>query len=95
VDRFDREVGLGLLRSLHFNDSQTPLGSNRDRHAPVGKGELGEDGCAAFLSSPAFDDLPCILETPAEGDERGGPGRDQIELMERLRERGRSARGLA
>jgi deoxyribonuclease-4 len=95
VERFDAEVGLKLLRSLHFNDSQQPLGSNRDRHAPVGKGELGEDGCAAFLSAPAFDGLPCILETPAEGDERGGPGRDQIELMMRLRDRGRKARGLA
>ena len=95
VEEFDGAVGLRLLHSPHFNDSQTPLGSNRDRHAPVGRGELGEDGCAAFLSSPAFDGLPCILETPAKGDERGGPGRDQIELMARLRERGRKARGLA
>ncbi len=94
VAQFDAEVGLRLLRSLHFNDSQQPLGSNRDRHAAVGRGEIGEDGCAAFLSAPAFDDLPCILETPAEGDERGGPGRDQIELMIELRERGRKARGL-
>jgi deoxyribonuclease-4 len=94
VRQFDEEVGLKLLRSLHFNDSMTPLGSNRDRHAPVGKGELGEKGCAAFLSAPAFDGLPCILETPAEGDDRGGPGRDQIELMIKLRKRGRKARGL-
>ena len=95
VEQFDREVGLGLLRSLHLNDSQTPLGSNRDRHAAVGKGEMGEDGCAAFLSSPAFDGLACILETPGDDQkERGGPGRDQIELMMRLRERGRTARGL-
>jgi len=96
LERFDAEVGLKLLRSLHLNDSQQPLGSNRDRHAAVGKGEMGEDGCAAFLSAPAFDGLPCILETPGDDQtERGGPARDQIELSMALRERGRKARGLA
>jgi deoxyribonuclease-4 len=94
LERFDAEVGLDQLRSLHLNDSLQPLGSNRDRHAPVGKGEMGEDGCAAFLSAPAFDDLPCILETPGDGDPPGGPAREQIELTEKLRERGREARGL-
>jgi deoxyribonuclease IV len=94
LERFDAEVGLEKLRSLHLNDSLQPLGSNRDRHAPVGKGEMGEDGCAAFLSAPAFDDLPCILETPGDGDPPGGPAREQIELTEKLRERGRKARGL-
>jgi deoxyribonuclease IV len=92
--QFDEEVGLKLLRSLHLNDSLQPLGSNRDRHAAVGKGELGEDGCAAFLSAPAFDGLPCILETPGDGDPPGGPAREQIELTAKLRERGRKARGL-
>lgn len=92
--RFDAEVGLEKLRSLHLNDSLQPLGSNRDRHAPVGQGEMGEDGCAAFLSAPAFDSLPCILETPGDGDPPGGPAREQIELTETLRTRGRKARGL-
>jgi deoxyribonuclease IV len=95
IERFDKEVGLKLLRSLHLNDSQQPLGSNRDRHAAVAKGEMGEDGCAAFLSAPAFDGLPCILETPGDDrKQRGGPARDQIELTMKLRERGRKARGL-
>jgi deoxyribonuclease IV len=94
LQRFDEEVGLKLLRSLHLNDSLQPLGSNRDRHAAVGKGELGEKGCAAFLSAPAFDGLPCILETPGDGDPPGGPAREQIELTEKLRKRGRKARGL-
>jgi deoxyribonuclease IV len=95
LERFDAEVGLEKLRSLHLNDSLQPLGSNRDRHAPVGKGEMGDDGCAAFLSAPAFDHLPCILETPGDGDPPGGPAREQIELTEKLRERGRKARGLS
>jgi deoxyribonuclease IV len=92
IERFDAELGLKLLRSLHLNDSQQPLGSNRDRHASVAKGELGEKGCAAFLSAPAFDGLPCILETSGDGDPPGGPAREQIELTMALRERGRKAR---
>jgi deoxyribonuclease-4 len=54
---------------------------------------MGEDGCAAFLSAPAFDGLPCILETPGDDQtERGGPARDQIELTIALRERGLAQR---
>ena len=85
-----RELGAGRVRSLHLNDSKTPLGSNRDRHANVGTGELGEKGCAAFLSAPGIQRLPCVLETP--GEKREGPGPAEIELARRLRERGRSAR---
>jgi deoxyribonuclease-4 len=67
LDEFDKVVGLDRLGSLHVNDSVTPLGSNRDRHAPLGEGELGAEGCTAFLSEPRFDGLPCIFEGPGMG----------------------------
>ncbi|MGK2936808.1 MAG: deoxyribonuclease IV [Solirubrobacteraceae bacterium] len=86
MDDFDAAVGLGRLGSLHLNDSQTPLGSNRDRHANIGEGELGEEGCAAFLSEPGFASLPVILETP--GENRSGPTAEELALCHRLRERG-------
>ncbi len=85
-----RKLGRGRIRSLHLNDSQTPLGSNRDRHANLGEGELGEQGCASFLSAPALGGLPCILETP--GEKRSGPGKREVALAMRLRERGIAAR---
>jgi deoxyribonuclease-4 len=85
-----RKLGRGTVRSLHLNDSQTPLGSNRDRHANVGKGELGRNGCAAFLSAPSLQKLPCILETP--GEKREGPGRKEVALAKRLRDQGIAAR---
>ena len=88
LDDFDAEVGLGRLHSLHLNDSQVGLGSNRDRHAVVGQGELGDDGCAVFLSEPRFADLPCILETPDPDLE--GPA--EMERCAELRERGAAAR---
>jgi deoxyribonuclease-4 len=90
LDAFDRTVGLPRLGSLHLNDSQTPLGSNRDRHANVGEGELGERGCTAFLSEPRFDTLPCVLET--QGPEHQGPSAEEIALCRRLRQRGQAAR---
>jgi deoxyribonuclease-4 len=80
------KVGLERLGSLHLNDSQTPLGANRDRHANIGAGELGESGCMAFLATPAFQDLPCVLETP--GENRSGPTREEIQLAVKLREQG-------
>jgi deoxyribonuclease-4 len=85
-------VGTNRLGSLHLNDSQTPLGSNVDRHANIGAGELGEDGCAVFLSEPRFEQLPLILETP--GPNRTGPTSEEIALTHELRERGLRARGV-
>jgi deoxyribonuclease-4 len=90
LDQFDHAAGLKRLHSLHLNDSQTPLGSNRDRHADVGEGELGERGCAAFLSEPRFEQLPCVLETP--GPDRQGPTRDEIAFCHTLRKRGKASR---
>ncbi len=86
-----RKLGRGTIRSLHLNDSQTPLGSNRDRHANVGAGELGRKGCGAFLSAPSLQKLPCILETP--GENREGPSRKEVALAVRLRDKGIAARG--
>lgn len=88
-----RKIGLKRIGSLHLNDSQTPLGANRDRHANIGEGELGVDGCEAFLSAPAFQGLPCVLETP--GENRSGPTREEIELAMRLHKQGLSKRKQA
>ena len=85
VDEFDAVVGLDRLGSLHLNDSQTPLGSNVDRHADPGDGHLGREGCAAFLSEPRFEDLPCVLEL-------NGPEKKDIDLAREMREEGRAAR---
>jgi len=83
-------VGLERLGSLHLNDSATPLGSHRDRHANIGTGEIGRRGCAVFLSEPRFDGLPCVLETP--GPRHSGPTKEEIALARRLRTQGRTAR---
>jgi len=91
VDDLDRLVGLDRLRALHVNDSAVPQGANRDKHASIGKGEMGRKGIATFLSEPRFEDLPATLETP--GPDKQGPDRKEIRLTKRLREQGIEARG--
>jgi len=86
LDDFEATVGLERLGSLHLNDSATPLGSNVDRHADPGEGHLGREGCAAFLSEPRFDGLPCVLEL-------NGPEKHHIDFARELREEGLAARG--
>ena len=89
VDEFDAKIGLDRLRCLHLNDSKTPLGGNRDRHANLGEGEIGERGLGVFLSEPRFDRLPTLIET---GGADGAPGRADVELARKLRKRGLAAR---
>ena len=78
LDELDARIGLDRLRVLHVNDSQTPLGSNRDRHELVGQGLIG-DGLATFLGHPAFAGLPAIIET---WEDKG----DATEDLDRMRD---------
>jgi len=90
IDRCVEVVGLERLGCLHVNDSQIPLGGNRDRHANIPDGELGPEGIAAFLSEPRFEDLPTILETPGPDGKGAGPG--QVAIARELRARGLAER---
>ena len=90
VDELDERVGLERLRCLHVNDSAVPKGGNRDKHANVGEGEMGDQGIATFLSEPRFERLPALLETP--GPEKRGANRAEVKRARKLRERGLAAR---
>jgi deoxyribonuclease IV len=85
LDELDAKIGLDRLRALHLNDSRMPFGSNRDRHAPVGDGLMG-DSIAAFLGHPRMQELPCLLETPAEDGKTIAA--DALEPARRLHEAG-------
>jgi deoxyribonuclease-4 len=86
---FDSNVGRKRLSSLHVNDSMTPLGSNRDRHALLGQGEFGEKAIATFMSEPRFQRLPAVLETGTDG---GAPSADDVALAFKLHKRGQASR---
>ena len=75
IDECVEIVGLERLGSLHVNDSKTALGSNVDRHAPLGEGELGRGGLCdvpvrAALRGPARD-----LRGPGHRGQGAGEGR--------------------
>ena len=90
VEHFKKTVGIRRLRCLHVNDSMTALGSNRDRHAIPGQGQIGEKGCAAFLSEPAFEKLPALFEGP--GTSGHAPDKVDVDTMKKLRKKGLAAR---
>ena len=66
VQEFDRIIGLNRLRAVHLNDSLMPFGSHKDRHAPIGQGEIGLPALTRLTRHPAFRDFPFCLETPHE-----------------------------
>ncbi len=84
LDEVDASIGLDRLRALHVNDSETELGSNRDRHANIGEGVLGE-ALGVFLGNPRLQELPAVLET--EGPEGKGPDASEIRKTKEIRAR--------
>ena len=74
-------VGMERVEVIHCNDSVTGLGSNRDRHANIGEGEIGEEGFRALLHEPRLAKLPFILEVPGAGE---GPDAEQVGVLRRL-----------
>jgi deoxyribonuclease-4 len=81
LDEVDREIGLDRLRALHVNDSATPLGSNRDRHANMGEGLMGKK-LGVFLGNPRLQGLPAVLEVPGENGR--GPDANEVRKAKRL-----------
>jgi deoxyribonuclease-4 len=63
---FDDVVGFEYLSCVHLNDSKHACGTNKDEHAHIGEGEIGEEGMEAFVNHEAIRDLPLVLETPTE-----------------------------
>jgi deoxyribonuclease-4 len=84
LDEVDSAIGLDRLRALHVNDAAAPFASNRDRHANILEGELGER-LGVFLSSPRLQNLPAVLETA--GPENRGPDANEIRKTKELHAR--------
>jgi deoxyribonuclease-4 len=84
LDDLDERIGLDRLRALHINDAVDPLGSNRDRHANIGDGLLGEQ-LGVFLSHPRLQGLPAFLEVP--GPDKHGPDKTELTKVRALHKR--------
>jgi deoxyribonuclease-4 len=64
INQLSRMVGGENIVAFHLNDSKTPLGSRVDRHAHIGRGEIGRTGFRHIVNDPRFADHPGCLETP-------------------------------
>lgn len=64
LDQFDHVIGLEYLKAIHMNDSMNPLGSHKDRHEKIGKGQIGSEAMRRIINHPKLQGLPVILETP-------------------------------
>ena len=84
LEEMDSTFGLERIRALHVNDSKVPLGSNRDRHDNILEGVMGEK-LGVFLSHPALQGLPAVLEVP--GADGHGPGADEVKKLRELHAR--------
>jgi deoxyribonuclease-4 len=84
IDEVEDRIGLDRLKALHVNDAAAPLGSNRDRHANVGEGEIGEP-LGVFLAHPKLQGLPTILEVP--GPDNHGPDANELKKLRDLHAR--------
>ncbi len=86
IDSVVQEVGDTLsfqrVKAIHINDSMADLGSNKDRHANLGKGKIGEDGMINVLHREEFKNIPFILETP--GLKSSSTAREEISQLKRF-----------
>jgi deoxyribonuclease-4 len=64
--RLDRLIGVRRVRFFHVNDSMHELGSRKDRHQHIGKGEIGLPGFRLLMNDPRFQGVGMVLETPKD-----------------------------
>lgn len=65
VRDIENVLGLENVKSIHLNDSIPECGSNKDRHANLGEGNIGKKTFKKILTYKKFETMPFILETPA------------------------------
>jgi deoxyribonuclease-4 len=68
LDSFEQAIG-EKPGFFHLNDSKHPFGSNKDRHALIGEGEIGLEPFRWLLADPRTEGISLVLETPHERDE--------------------------
>jgi deoxyribonuclease-4 len=88
LDQFESAAG-SPPAFFHLNDSEGPLGSNRDRHMLIGEGLIGTEPFRWLMRDRRSTGIPLILETPqqnydiAETDDSPDPY--DVRMVELLR----------
>ena len=81
MKEFSQVIGFQYLRGMHLNDSETELGSFRDRHANIGKGYIGLEAFRLIMNDDRLNEIPLILETPVVPNDESSDYCKEIELL--------------
>lgn len=86
INSFDKLLGKEQIAVFHINDSKNPCGAGKDRHANIGKGEIGFSALHYIVHHPDFEHIPKILETPyiiPDGDKKKAypPYKEEIAML--------------
>jgi deoxyribonuclease-4 len=81
--QLDSVIGLDHVKSIHLNDSRRELGSRVDRHAHIGRGQIGLEGFRFLVNDPRLRHIPMILETP-KGEDPVAADRRNLAVLRRL-----------
>jgi deoxyribonuclease-4 len=88
LDQFEGAAGAPPA-FFHLNDSEGPLGSNRDRHMLIGEGLIGTEPFRWLLRDRRGAGVPLILETPQQNyeiaDDDDSPDPYDVRMVELLR----------
>jgi deoxyribonuclease IV len=66
VDECRTTFGLGAILAFHLNDSRAPLGSGRDCHEHIGRGQIGLAPFRCLVNDARLARVPKVLETPKD-----------------------------
>jgi deoxyribonuclease-4 len=88
LDQFESAAG-SRPAFFHLNDSEGPLGSNRDRHMLIGEGLIGAEPFRWLMRDPRSAGIPLILETPQQNyeiaEDDDSPDPYDVRMVELLR----------
>ena len=88
LDEFEEATG-EAPGFFHLNDSEGALGSNRDRHALLGAGQIGAEPFRWLLADRRSRGVPLLLETPQRNadvaDDDATPDPDDVAMVQLLR----------
>ena len=67
IKSLEENIGLDNVKLIHTNDSDTDLGSNKDRHENIGMGKIGLDAFKKIKQFAVKNKIDMICETKHPG----------------------------
>jgi deoxyribonuclease IV len=87
LDEFEEATG-EPPSFFHLNDSESELGSNKDRHVLIGEGQIGKEPFEWLMQDQRSSGIPLILETPQKNyeiaDDDPSPDPYDVKMMKLL-----------